>query len=128
VRRRSVERTKLFVLATVLALAGAACGGGEKATDGAPPAAGGNKVDMNDNLKFVPASLSVKVGTEVTWVNVGSEPHTVSSTSDTPIEKTVESGNIDGDGTFKYTFNTTGEFKYFCKIHGSGMSGTVTVT
>jgi plastocyanin len=30
-------------------------------------------------------------------------------------------------GTFSNTFNTAGSFPYHCQVHGTSMSGTVTV-
>lgn len=39
-----------------------------------------------------------------------------------------ESGNLANGGQFVHVFNTAGSFGYFCRIHGSAMSGTVSVT
>ena len=39
-----------------------------------------------------------------------------------------ESGNIPPGGVFVHTFNTAGSFGYFCRIHGTGMSGTINVS
>jgi len=42
--------------------------------------------------------------------------------------ESFESGNLANGAEFVHVFNTAGSFGYFCRIHGSGMSGTVNVT
>jgi plastocyanin len=75
-----------------------------------------NKVTIQGNA-FLPDSLEVSMGTTVTWTNLDSYAHTV--TSGTPDAPTTlfDSGNISSNGTFSHTFNTTGSFVYHCKIH-----------
>lgn len=85
-------------------------------------------IDMTDTLKFVPEECTAKVGQKVTWENVGSAAHTVTSED---IE-TFDSGNISGGGTYEFTFETAGDYPYWCRLHavqGSriGMIGTITV-
>jgi plastocyanin len=74
-----------------------------------------------DQFKFTPATLTIPVGTTVTWTNKDDTPHTVSSTT-----KVFASGGLDQGGTFAYTFTTPGTYPYFCKLHPR-MTGTVTV-
>ena len=74
------------------------------------------------DYQFIPASLTVSVGTKVIWTNNGPSIHTV--TSNTGI---FNSGNIAVGQKWNYTFNTAGSFPYHCAIHPS-MLGTVTVT
>ena len=85
-----------------------------------------NQVWMQ-NSSFVPASISVSAGTKVTWINKDSYAHTV--TSGTPGNPTglFDSGNINAGGTFSYTFDSTGTYQYYCRIHPDIMQGTVTV-
>ncbi len=87
---------------------------------------GANQVLMQ-NSSFVPSSITVSPGTKVTWINKDSYAHTV--TSGTPGNPTglFDSGNINSGGTFSYTFDSTGTFQYYCKIHPDIMQGTVTV-
>lgn len=80
-------------------------------------------VTTTDDLKFVPASLVVKAGTEVVWTIGGSITHTVTAQSGA----TFDSGNLLPGQKFKQTFSAPGTIKYFCKIHGQSMSGTITV-
>ena len=66
------------------------------------------------NLAFNPSTLTVKVGTNVTWINKDSMPHTV--TSDNGI---FESGSLSNGQIFIYKFNTPGTYNYHCSIHTS---------
>ena len=74
------------------------------------------------DFAFSPATISVPVGTTVTWTNEDSEQHTATSTSGV-----WDSGILDTGGTFSFTFNTPGSFPYWCALHPS-MRGTVVVT
>ncbi len=72
---------------------------------------------------FTPDLLVVAVGTTVKWVSRDGEQHTV--TSDIP---NLFNGTIEPFGSFSYTFNQTGNYEYFCSIHGQmGMRGVVQV-
>lgn len=75
------------------------------------------------NMSFGPSSLSVKVGTTVTWKNNDGYAHTVTSDDGT----SFNSGNIAGGGSFSYKTITAGTFNYHCSIH-AGMTATLTVT
>ena len=70
---------------------------------------------------FVPATITIPVGTTVTWFNKDSVAHTVSSR-----EGVFDSGNLSGGATFSYTFDQNGSFEYYCKIHPY-MNGEVIV-
>jgi plastocyanin len=74
-----------------------------------------------ENLAFSPASLTVPIGTTVTWTNNDATAHTV--TSKTGL---FDSGIMNRGDTFSYTFNDQGVFEYHCTIHTT-MNGTVTV-
>src|SRR5512133_926433 len=64
------------------------------------------------NLKFMPAEVSVPVGTTVVWVNNDDEPHTV-----TAQQKQFRSKPLDKNDTFSVAFDKPGEYPYFCSIH-----------
>ncbi|MCL5030179.1 MAG: cupredoxin domain-containing protein [Bacteroidetes bacterium] len=85
-----------------------------------------NEVWMQ-NSKFNPASLTIAKGTKITWTNKDSYDHTV--TSGTPGHPTglFDSGNVASGGTFNYTFDSTGTFQYYCRIHADIMQGTIVV-
>ena len=76
-----------------------------------------------DNFSFGPTSLSVAVGTTVTWTNHDDIPHTVVSTDD---GKTFKSKVLDTDEKFSFTFSKAGTYPYFCSIHPK-MTGKVVV-
>lgn len=68
---------------------------------------------------FVPKSMTVKVGTTITWTNRDTIDHTVSSDQ-------FNSPTIPRDGTYSRRFTTAGSFSYHCSIHPS-MTGTINV-
>ena len=76
-----------------------------------------------DNFSFSPATLTVAVGTTVTWTNQDDIPHTVVSTDD---PRAFRSKVLDTDEKFTYTFTKAGTFAYFCSVHPK-MTGTVVV-
>lgn len=72
---------------------------------------------------YTPAQLTVKVGTTVTWRNVGQQVHDVNAN-----DGSFHSGNLEPGMTFTYTFTRPGQFKYYCIPHaGDGMTGEVDV-
>lgn len=62
---------------------------------------------------FTPATLTVKAGATITWKNVSSVPHTVTSDDG----QTFDSGNVAPGGTYQFKFTTGGAFSYHCNIH-----------
>ncbi len=77
------------------------------------------KVTIN-NFTFGPNELKVKVGDTVTWTNHDDIPHTVVSAGK------FRSKTMDTDGTFSFTFTSTGDYKYFCSLHPH-MTGMIKV-
>jgi plastocyanin len=82
------------------------------------PAAAEVKID---NFSFGPATLTVAVGTTVTWTNRDDIPHTVVSADD---PKVFKSKVLDTDEKFSYTFAKAGTYSYYCSIHPK-MTGKV---
>jgi plastocyanin len=76
-----------------------------------------------DNFSFGPVTLTVPVGTTVTWTNRDDIPHTVVSTDD---PKAFKSKVLDTDEKFSFTFSKAGTYPYFCSIHPK-MTGKVIV-
>jgi plastocyanin len=74
-----------------------------------------------DNFSFAPGTLTVPVGTTVTWTNRDDIPHTAVST-----EGAFKSKVMDTDEKFSYKFTKAGTFPYFCSIHPK-MIGKVVV-
>jgi plastocyanin/predicted lipoprotein with Yx(FWY)xxD motif len=73
------------------------------------------------SFAFSPTSVTVAVGTKVTWTNSDTTGHTVAS--DTGL---FNSPNLINGDSFSFTFTTPGTYAYHCSIHPS-MNGTVTV-
>jgi plastocyanin len=76
-----------------------------------------------DNFSFGPVTLTVPVGTAVTWTNRDDIPHTIVSTDD---PKAFKSKVLDTDEKFSFTFSKPGTYQYFCSIHPK-MTGKVIV-
>ena len=89
-------------------------------TGSAEPVAG-NAVSIAD-FKFDPATLTVPVGSTVTWTNKDEEPHTVAAK-----DGSFHSSSLDTKGTYSFTFTKAGTYDYICSIHPF-MTGTVVVT
>jgi len=74
-----------------------------------------------DNFTFTPSSITVPVGTTVTWVNHDDVPHTVTAN-----DKAFGSKTMDTDDRFSHKFTATGTYAYFCAVH-KHMTGQVIV-
>jgi plastocyanin len=74
-----------------------------------------------ENFSFKPATLTVKAGAKVTWVNRDDVPHTA-----TDNDKRFNSGALDTDDKFSFTFEKPGTYDYFCALHPK-MTGRVVV-
>ncbi len=123
------------VAAASISIAGCGSGGGYSSGMNQSTGGGGaaNVVSIVD-YAFSPQSLSVKVGTTVTWTNTGSVAHT--STSDTGMWNSGQlagatAGGPYGGGSagasYSFAFQTAGTYTYHCANH-TNMTGTITVT
>src|SRR4051812_8183540 len=102
-RRRSVVAALLFEV--VLMSAGAA------SAQRTRPAAATHQVVM-DGTAFTPATLHVKVGDRVTWINRDLFPHTATSR-----EHGFDSKKIAPGKSWTYRTNQKGQFPYLCTLH-----------
>ena len=92
------------------------------ATTADSPAPQGVTAVAITDFKFNPATLTVPVGSTVTWTNQDEEPHTLAAK-----DGSFHSPGIDTHGTYSFTFSTPGSYDYICSIHPF-MTGTVVVT
>lgn len=108
----------IIVAATVLA----ACGGSTTTTSGGPAtsSASGPQVIMK-NTAYNPATLTIKVGQTVTWVNQDPMQHDVVANKGEFKSSLLASG-----GTFSFKFTQAGTYAYYCSIHPN-MLGTIIV-
>jgi plastocyanin len=74
-----------------------------------------------DNFSFGPETLTVPVGTTVTWTNRDDIPHTVVST-----DGVFKSKVRDTDEKFSYRFAKAGTYPYYCSVHPK-MTGKIVV-
>src|SRR5262245_53898173 len=109
---------RFFCLASMAALLLAMLAG-RRATSATPPAATAEvKID---NFSFSPATLTVPVGSSVTWTNRDDIPHNVVSD-----DQSIKSKVLDTDEKFTFTFSKPGTYSYFCSLHPK-MKGAVVV-
>jgi plastocyanin len=74
-----------------------------------------------ENMQFQPATLTVKAGDSVVWVNKDMFAHTATSKSDA-----FDSGQIAAGASWTFRTATIGEFPYVCALHPT-MGGTLRV-
>jgi plastocyanin len=82
---------------------------------------GPNEIGI-DNFRFGPATLTVKSGTTVTWINADDVPHLIVSVEG----KFKPSPLLDTNQRFSATLATRGTYRYFCSLHPQ-MQGTIIV-
>lgn len=85
---------------------------------------------------FMPRTIEVEKGSTVVWKQVGDQPHSVTA-ADNSFDSSPDCGPVDSDeclgqgDTFSHTFETTGNFIYYCRVHGlpdgTGMVGKIVV-
>ena len=79
------------------------------------------------NFAFEPAELSIEVGTEITFTNLDSAPHTVTAGSgDAPTPELFDSWLLQQGESFSFVFDQPRTFAYFCDRHPP-MEASITV-
>ena len=84
------------------------------------PAPPGPKIQIAKH-KYDRPTLTVPVGTTVTWLNKDEDVHTVVSTT-----QAFRSPGLETDDAYSYRFTKPGEYQYFCTLHPL-MTGKVIV-
>ncbi len=121
----------VFVALAVASLC--ACGGGYSST--APPNTGVNTpppvggISVSNNF-FSPAAKTVAVGTTVQWAWNSCTGDVYSGQTCVSHSVTFNDGTTSAtqsQGTYSRMFSTAGTYPYHCSVHGTAMSGTVTV-
>ena len=83
------------------------------------------------NFAYNPQTITVTVGTQVTWTNQESFSifHTVTSGVPFAPDGKFDSGlpYLSPGMSFAFTFTSTGTYPYYCKVHLTAMTGTVIV-
>jgi plastocyanin len=108
-----------FAASVVIAIALLVAGSPSvKASD--QPSAASTEVKI-DNFVFGPQTITVPVGSTVTWTNKDDIPHTTVST-----DGVFKSKVMDTDEKFSFQFTKAGTYSYFCSVHPK-MTGKVVV-
>ncbi len=89
---------------------------------GATAVVRGNRTTLKiANYAFVPATLTVRVGTRITVTNADQTAHTVTARSGA-----FDSGTVDGGKSKSFTVTKPGVYPYYCQFHAF-MNGTLKV-
>jgi plastocyanin len=128
-------KLRIALLATVVALAGVACGdddaadttttteGGTTSLPATTTTAAGGDVSVNIvSFAFQPNQIEIELGHSVIFT-VADGSHTVNSATDA----WEPSGGIGEGSSFTVTPTAAGTYDFFCNFH-SQMTGTITVT
>lgn len=89
----------------------------------AGPASAATQVVMMQDYAYSPASLTVRVGDTVTWMQHDEAPHDVVTTS-APVA--FRSPRLSAGQSWSYTFRQPGTYAYYCSVHPD-MRASVTV-
>lgn len=131
IRSRSVAAGVVTTATVALALAG--CGSSGSHGGAALNPATTVKTTL---LSFVPATLTVKAGSTVTWTDTDSISHTVTTGTFVLGSDGLRSSEhpdglinmpLSGGKNVTFTFTKPGKYVYYCSIH-KGMNGEVIVT
>ena len=84
---------------------------------------GSNEI-LIKNFAFSPASLTIRTGATVTWLNQDEATHQIASDPVTPAA--FSSDPLADGASYRFTFIKPGTYTYHCSIHPS-MKGTIIV-
>jgi plastocyanin len=91
-----------------------------------PPAVGQNEVVI-DIYAFHPATLTIKAGTTVRWVNGDEAEHTIVARNNAFKSEVLKSKPVKPGESFSHTFVQPGTYEYICSIHPT-MTAKIEVT
>jgi plastocyanin len=114
------------IVLLILACMTAGCSSGQTPAATAAPAAStprGTTIAIK-NFAFDPATLTVKSGTTVSWVNQDGTSHTIVSDPVSPVS--FSSDTLQTGASYTFSFTQPGTYTYHCSIHHS-MKGTIIV-
>ena len=66
---------------------------------------------------YIPSSILIESGDEITWVNEDSAFHSVTSGFYDAPTNLFDSGHMDPFESYSLTFDEKGTFDYFCTLH-----------
>ena len=110
---RSLMTRRALAAAMVFFALGAAGGIAQQQPSTPQQVAATSEAEISiQSFQFVPAILTVKAGTAVTWINHDEEPHNVVSQ-----ERVFRSKAIDGGEKFTVVLDKPGTYNYLCAVH-----------
>ncbi|HXN76742.1 MAG TPA: plastocyanin/azurin family copper-binding protein [Gemmatimonadaceae bacterium] len=123
----------VFVLLAVASFYG--CGGGGGGNTTAPPNNGVNTAPPADGISvsnnmFTPDTKTVAVGTVIKWAWNSCTGDAYNGQTCVSHSVTFDDGTTSptqDQGTYSRTFNAAGTYNYHCSVHGTAMSGSITV-
>lgn len=80
----------------------------------------------DEGLCYIPEAVAVDAGQTVVWKNGDAAFHSVTSGSYGEADGLFDSGHMDPEETFSYTFDEPGVYDYHCTLH-PWMSGIIAV-
>jgi plastocyanin len=109
-----MTRQRLAAAAAISLVLGAGAAIAEPPQPAAPQQiAATNEAEISiQSFQFVPAILTIKPGTAVTWINRDEEPHNVVSP-----DRVFRSKAIDGGEKFSVVLDKPGTYNYLCAVH-----------
>ena len=79
-------------------------------------------------LAFDPPTVTIQAGDTVKWVNNKMAPHNVVFEDSSAGDKSHSNLSFSPGETYSSTFDTAGEYTYYCEPHrGAGMVGKIVV-
>lgn len=125
-----MSTTKIAVVLTVFSVlvVGLSIGPAFVSAQGASITIQPNSATLGDKA-YVPNPAEVKVGESVTWTNDDSQIHTATSgtVGSEDSGSVFDSGILSPKATFDFTFDTAGEYDFYCTLHPQ-MFGKVVVS
>ena len=132
VSARATRVAALIFFATALSCGGSGSSASTAPPSSPPPVANGSTTNLSvTNNHFSPVTDSVAAGSTLTWTwnactgdgygGSSCESHSVQFDDGGP------SSSIMSSGTFSRMFMEAGTYTYHCAVHGTAMSGTITV-
>ena len=111
-----------LIIATTMRLRFVAIAGALTLAAWGGPASAADTLVKIGNFTFAPQTLTVPVGTTVTWENDDDIPHVVAEKDGKFRSKALDTGD-----KFTQQFTTAGTVEYYCAIHPM-MTGKIVVT
>ena len=124
----AISTIVLLVAAVGMVTSPAAFADHSKATVHNPLGSSVPGCEETDEGCFIPSTVTIDMGGEVTWVNDDAAAHTVTSgvLADGGPDGVFDSGLLSPETSFSHKFEEIGEYPYFCLVH-PWMEGLVIV-